>query len=276
MRFAHFVRNTDISKITEHDIELFLHRNAGSNNARQRYGSFLTKFFIYWQARQQIKRVPTVSPRPITKSIFFPYIYTRAEIRAILDAIGPYVRCPNCCLDAKTIKVILLMVYGTGMRIGDVLGLLGSDIDLKNRIIRIRHSYDGTRVVPISADVELMLRRYLTKTRRAQLGSGRPLFLTAKGTSVRYNVLSHCFRQLRRYAGISRANSPYQPRIHDLRHSFAVHSITSWTPDGIPAEKMLSLLAADMGRMDMTGIERYVELSPSSYQSQLAQLRKKS
>jgi integrase/recombinase XerD len=277
LRFAHFVRNADISDITDDDIELFVTRNAASNNTQQRYISQLTKFFVYWYARRQIKRIPSIQPRPTTKSNFFPYIYTRSEILALLAAIEPCHRFPRCCLDAETVKVILLMVYGTGMRISDVLGLLDSDIDWQNRTIRIRSLHPNlTRVIPIGPDVVAMLRRYVRTTRQVGSRPEKTLFLTKEGNPVPYAVIGHSFQQLRRFAGVCRRNSSYQPRIHDLRHSFAVHSIASWSPDVMPTEKMLSMLAAYMGDVTMTGVGRYVELSPSTYQDQLAQLGKKS
>ena len=277
MRFANFVRNIDISAVTERDVEFFLSRNAILNNTRQRYISCLTKFFIYWFARRQIKQIPSARPRPTTKSTFFPYIYTRSEIRRLLDAVVPCLRFPRCSLDAETVKAILLLIYGTGMRIGDVLSLLDSDVDLKNKTIRIQSLHPQlTRVIPIGADVASLLARYLANARRAKFGSGKSLFLTVKGKPIRYGIILNSFQHLRRFTGISRPNSSYQPRLHDLRHSFAVHSIASWTPYAVPTEKMLSLLAAYMGDVTMNGVERYLELSPSSYRSQLARLGKQS
>jgi integrase/recombinase XerD len=273
MRFARFSRNANISNIADQDVELFLDRNSGSNNARQRYASFLTKFFIFWHARRHINRIPSVRPRPTVKSTFFPYIYTRSEVRALLDATALYARSPNCCLDATTIKVILLTAYGTGIRINDILNLLSSDLDLGNRTVSIRSLHDGVRTIPISADVASTLKRYLTTTSRTLFKSEKQLFLTKGGKAIPYRVISYCFRQLRGVAAISRPRSAYQPRIQDLRHTFAVHSIVNWNSDSMPREKMLSLLAAYMGRMGATGMERYVQLSPSSYQRQLTQLR---
>src|SRR5579872_2361377 len=79
-RFARFVGDIHISTITERHVHLFLTRNAVSNNTWRRYVSCLTKFFVYWYARRQLKVIPAARPKPATKPTFFPFIYTRPEI----------------------------------------------------------------------------------------------------------------------------------------------------------------------------------------------------
>lgn len=191
-----------------------------------------------------------------------------------MDAIPACVRYPRCAMDAETLRTILLLVYGTGMRIGQVLGLSHSHIDLERRTIHIQSEYPQlSRDIPIGSDVVRLLRGYLEDSRRATFSSGRALFLTVKGEPVRYAVVGHAFQQLRKLTGLSRLNSYYQPRIHDLRHSFAVHSIANWRHEDLSLEKMLPMLAAYMGNVNLEGFERYLELAPSSFQTQLGKLK---
>jgi len=114
-----------------------------------------------------------------------------------------------------------------------------------------------------------LLRDFLFRIRTLQR---RALFLTLTGKPVRYGVVGHAFHQLRKLAGVSRLNSSYQPRIHDLRHSFAVHSIANWQREDLSLEKMLPMLAAYMGNVNLESFARYVELAPSSFQTQLSKL----
>jgi integrase/recombinase XerD len=273
-RFAHFVGNVDIASITEHQLEQFLSRNALSNNTWRRYVSYLSRFFVYWFARRQLKHIPKATQKPATKTAFFPFVYSRSEIRRLMDAIPACVRYPRCAMDAETLRTILLLVYGTGMRIGLVLGLSHSNVDLERKTIHIQSEYPQlSRDIPIGSDVACLLRRYLEDSRRATFGSDRALFLTVKGEPVRYAVVGHAFQQLRKLTGVSRLNSYYQPRIHDLRHSFAVHSIANWRNEDLSLEKMLPMLAAYMGNVNLEGFERYLELAPSSFQNQLGKLK---
>jgi integrase/recombinase XerD len=273
-RFARFVGNVDISEITERDLDLFLTRNAISNNTWRRYVCYLGKFFTYWFARQQLKRIPIAKSKPAIKTAFFPFVYSRAEIRRLLDATGPCQRFARCSLDALTMRTILLLIYGTGIRVSDALTILDSDIDFKCKTIHVQSgNVRLSRKIPISSDVTYLLREYLARPRRAEFGPGKPVFLTSKGKSVPYAVVGHAFQQIRRCARVTRQNSSYQPRIHDLRHTFAVHSIASWETAGLSIEKMLPILVAYMGNLSIEGGERYLELSPSSFRAQLDCLR---
>jgi integrase/recombinase XerD len=114
--------------------------------------------------------------------------------------------------------------------------------------------------------------RHLRSPERSKFGSERALFLTLKGEPVEYQILRNAFQRLRAIAGVKRTNSSYQPRLHDLRHTFAVHSIAQWGHDIQTRDRMLPILATYMGMLDMHGLNAYLELSPSTYQSQLDRL----
>ena len=273
-RFAHFVGNVDIASITEQRLEQFLTRNAVSNNTWRQYVSYLSRFFVYWFARRQLKQIPRATQKPATKTSFFPFVYSRSEIRRLIDAIPACVRYQRCSMDAVTLRTILLLVYGTGMRIGHVLGLSDSHVDLERKIIHIQDAHPQlSRDIPIGSDVARLLRRYLKESQRANSGPGKAFFLTVKGQPVPYAVVGHAFQQLRKLTGVTRLNSSYQPRIHDLRHSFAVHSIANWQHEDRSVEKMLPMLAAYMGNVNLESFERYLELAPSSFQTQLGKLK---
>ena len=74
-------------------------------------------------------------------------------------------------------------------------------------------------------------------------------------------------------AKVERSDGAYQPRAYDLRHTFAVHSIAHWNRKGVELDKLLPLLAAYLGNLDLLGMQRYVALSPCSFQSQLERLK---
>ena len=238
------------------------------------YVSYLSRFFIYWFARRQLKNIPRARQKPAVKTNFFPFVYSRSDIRKLIDATPACVRYPRCIMDAETLKTILLLVYGTGMRIGNVLVLSDSHVNLERKTIHIQTEYpELSRDIPIGSDVARLLRGYLESSVRAKFGPGRALFLTTEGKAVPYAVVCHAFRHLRILAGVSRLNSSYQPRIHDLRHSFAVHSIANWQREDLSLEKMIPMLAAYMGNANFEAFGRYIELAPSSYQTQLSQLK---
>lgn len=86
-------------------------------------------------------------------------------------------------------------------------------------------------------------------------------------------TLSKSFQRLRRIAGICRNDGGcYQPRIHDLRHTFAVHRLTAWYKQGLDVQSMLPALSAYMGFVCLDAADRYLRLTPERLRKQLLKL----
>jgi integrase/recombinase XerD len=273
-RFARFVGKLNISVVADHHLDAFLSRTAISNNTWRRYSGYLHRFFVFWFAYGQTERIPKPKSRGRNATIFYPHVYTRKEIRRLLDATTVCQRAPVCTLGPETLRTLVLFLYGTGVKLREALRMSDSDVHLASATILMRGASESeSRVIPIGRDVKRLLGRYLRGKVRSRFGAGRPLFLTMKGTCPQYSVLCKVFRRLRCIAKVERRDGPYQPRIYDLRHTFAVHSIAQWDREGIQLDTMLPLLATYMGNVDLLGVERYLELSPCSYQSQLKRLK---
>jgi integrase/recombinase XerD len=273
-RFANFVGNIEISRLRNSDVSDFLTRGSISNNTWRYYRSHLHRFFVYWFARRQMRQMLEPEQRPATLGMFFPYVYTRAEIRRLLAATSANQRFNRCILDAPTFRTLILFLYGTGIGIGDVLRLTTSDIDFTNRTLRIRASAPYlSRSVPLGTEVADLLVKHL-HNRNRQLADGCDVvFASNVGHPLRYAVVCHAFRQLRKLVGIKRANSSYQPRIQDLKHTFAVHSIAKWICEKRDLGKMVPMLATYMGRIQFDAMDRYLELSPERYLEQLGRMK---
>jgi integrase/recombinase XerD len=271
-RFARFVGKLDISKVTSAHVHEFLSNPAISNNTWRAYAWHLRNFFKYSHGHQHLETVPQVSMKPATAQTFVPYVYTRQQVRALLDATAACQRAPRCAVSAFTLRTLILFLYGTGIRIGDALALFEGHVDFARSTIRVRGTTVLERILPIGRDVRNLLRAYLTSYERAQFGGGRAVFLNSDGTDVRYGVVCQTFRRLRKISGVKRFDSTYQPRLHDLRHSFAVHSITKWNEAGLDLDHVLPMLATYMGKLDMHGLERYLELCPCNYEKTLQRL----
>jgi site-specific recombinase XerD len=270
-RFAAFVGRIDIALVSEENINLFLTRGHLAHHTWRSQRSLIRRFVAYWFARRQIKRIPEAEQKPNISSRFFPYVYSKAEIARLLAAAPICQVRRRCAIDSSTLSTIVLFLYGTGLRVTEALSLTDSNIDFRNGSIEIcPGSLYRHRTIPIGSDVQRVLLRHLRSPERASFGTGKALFLTRKGHPLTYHLLRPAFRRLRRAAGIFRENSPLPPRLQDLRHTFAVHSITRWSQDGWSYEKMLPMLTAYMGNVREKGCLRYFELTPSRYRAQLA------
>jgi integrase/recombinase XerD len=272
-RFARFTGKKNLADIGDADVNAFLWNGSTANNTWRSYCSILGMFFRYWYARGQIKRVPTPENKPSTPKSFSPYVYTRAEIGALLNAIPVCQKDRLCEISDETLRAVILILYGTGMRIDEALSLRRMDIDLRRRMIRIRNvSVVNRREIPIGRDLTYALSRYLKSENRNRLIQKSQLFLTNKGSSLRYGALCASFSRLRKIAGIKRRLDLSQPGLRDLRHTFAIHSIALWSRDAVVLDRMLPILASYMGRIDMRGSEKYLPLAPDIYQAQLDRL----
>jgi integrase/recombinase XerD len=270
-RFARFTGKVNISLVSGDYVMRFLSRAPISNNTWRMYAWQLRSFFTYWHGRLQIGNVPDVFVKPATAQTFVPYVYTRQEIRRLVDATIACQQAPKCTISPLTLKTLILFLYGTGIKIGDALALSDAHVNLTQRTIVVRGTSVLERTIPIGDDVRDLLRLYLKSDGRARFGPGG-LFLNTKGKCIPYGNVCQTFRRLRKLSGVRRSDSSYQPRLHDLRHSFAVHSIANWNEAGLDLDHVLPILATYMGNLDMHGLERYLELSPCNYQGTLNRL----
>jgi len=257
------------------------------NGSRTSYATWITKFsllkffFEYWSARGLVNRspMPPRIRRPLALAhAFVPYVYTRNELRLLLRATSAWQNSSRQNMrtgrmDARTFRIFLLTLYATGMRTGEALTLLREDVDVNRSAITIRGGRCGrVRKIPIAPDLCARLRRY--KRDLAGVPSESPYFFVGKdGKALKEPALIFAFRRLRRLAGIERHDgATYQPRMHDLRATFAVHRLTSWLRQGGDLHRSIPALAAYMGQCGLGSTERYLKLTPERFRSQLVKL----
>jgi len=161
--------------------------------------------------------------------------------------------------------MLILLLYGTGMRISEALSLRLTNVDLTADVLTIRESkFYKTRLVPMSPALSSTVREYVArraKEHATQLDEA--LFLTRTGTPVARHTAENVFSRLRVRAGVLRQDgSRYQPRLHDLRHAFAVHRLVSWYRQGADVQRLLPQLATYLGHVHIAATQRYLTLTP--------------
>jgi integrase/recombinase XerD len=140
-------------------------------------------------------------------------------------------------------------------------------------VITIQGSrFNRVRRIPICSDLQQAMRRYLHMTVRRKIISPN-FFVTRDGRALNAVTLAKSFQRLRRIAGIARHDgSKHQPRMHDLRHTFAVHRITEWFKQGADLNRMLPALSACIGQVGLGSTERYLSMTPERFRKQLVKL----
>lgn len=229
----------------------------------------LSGFYRYLLSRGHIEICPLPTSMPKSPKQTVPYIYSRDDLNRLLAATDA-LHSPSSPLQADTIRMLLLTLYGTGLRISEVLSLRLSDVDLSETLIVVNKSkFYKTRLVPIGTHLTEHLRAYAEKRRQLPRPSGKhsAFFATRTGNALSYDRVRKLFSHLRTLTGIRRKDgSRYRPRIHDLRHTFAVHRVETWCREGADVQRLLPKLSTYMGHVDVAETQVYLTMTPELLQ----------
>jgi site-specific recombinase XerD len=220
----------------------------------------LRQFCLFRRRRDPAAFVPDRSWAPqSTESHFLPCVLSVEQVRQVVR-LTTTVRHP---IRAATLRTMLLVLYCTGLRPGEVVRLMRADLDLTDRTLHIRESKGKTRMVPFRDDLAGELQTYLRMraTVSAATDSG-PLFVRPDGTAVPAGVASDAIRRLFRKAGLKPMAGRVGPRPYDFRHTFAVHRLTAWYDAHVDIAGQLSWLSTYMGHDDLLGTEAYLTATP--------------
>jgi site-specific recombinase XerD len=208
----------------------------------------------------------TSSPLPLTVTkeprTFVPYIYSRVEMKRLLAATADRERCN---LSSLTCRTLLLLLYGTGLRIGEAVGLNLADVDLDSGILCIRETkFYRTRLVPTGPDLTSVLAQYAVERNKwPPLNPDAAFLLTKRGQRLSRAGAEYAFKQLRERAQVRRDDSArYQPRLHDLRHTYTVTRLVSWYREGADVQRLLPQLATYLGHVHIAATQHYLTMTP--------------
>jgi integrase/recombinase XerD len=153
----------------------------------------------------------------------------------------------------------------TGLRRGELLGLRDDDVDLSDAVLNVRHGKFGkSRLVPLAPDLVVRLRTYREAVLRAiaPCQPTRAFFPRPCGQQpLAIKTLYSSFRQALEIAGIKHLGRGQGPRLHDLRHSFAVLRLLRWYETGADLSVKLPLLATYLGHIGLTSTQVYLHLT---------------
>jgi integrase len=211
-----------------------------------------------------------------------PHIYREQEIVELLAAarrLGP----PGD-LRAAVMETMFGLMSCSGLRISEALGLQESDVDLKAGVLTIRQSKFGkSRLVPLHPSaVEALARYRMQRSRRVRTTSDSAFFITTRGRLLGGPVgdrqAHRIFNQLRQQLRWSDRGNHGAPRIHDLRHSFAVRRLMLWHEQGENIDQRMLALSTYLGHAKvshtywyLTGVPELMSLAGKRFE-QFAEL----
>jgi len=192
---------------------------------------------------------------------FRPFILTQTQVSAILKLAKQLPPNHLFKLRPQTCYMILVLLYTLGLRSSEACNLCFRDIDMKQKTLRISGTkFYKNRMVPFGPKVRDCLKAYITARRKIFLpvGPDDPLFITYRRKPIRTGTISDLFRTIVKEA-VPHTSS--LPRIHDLRHTFAVHCLLRWYREGVDVQSKLILLSTFMGHTEINSTEVYLTIT---------------
>jgi integrase/recombinase XerD len=215
-------------------------------------------FTRYLSAIDPRNQVPPAGLACYRTSRRIPYLFSDQDVAAVVRAARastPF------AFRAETLASVIVLLAVTGMRVGEALRLECCDLDWDRAVIKVRDTKFGkNRDVPVSASTIEALAGYRRRRDSRQPATTR-LFVSLAGTPVIYSAFARAFRNAVRAAGTG-AGGTSRPLVHDLRHSFAVRTVTGWYRAGLDAEALLPRLSTYLGHREPRFTYRYLTATP--------------
>ncbi len=187
-----------------------------------------------------------------------PYLWSQDEVCRLLEAT----RALRPPLRAATHEALFGLLAVSGMRVGEAIALARDDVDLAAGVITIQEAKFGrSRLVPLHPTATDALRCYAARRDRlCPRPRSTTFFLTTIGTALGYHGVRKAFVQITTAIGLRSAT--VRPRIHDLRHSFAVHTLIDWQRSGTEVARRIAALSDYLGHVSPAGTYWYLSASP--------------
>ncbi|HTO01525.1 MAG TPA: tyrosine-type recombinase/integrase [Microthrixaceae bacterium] len=222
-RFVVYLHDHDADGITVEHALGFAMAPSGASPHWQALRLSVVRGFTRWaQCQDPDIEVPPTRLLPARPTRVAPYIYTPVQVQSLLEAtdlLRPQIR-------AATFRTLIGLMAATGIRTGEVVGLDITSFDKDRHTLRIRGKYDKIRMLPLHPSVIEALTSYLHQRDRLLPAATCPaLLISIKGTRLHTSNVQQTFRGLVRHAGLKPASSSCRPRLHDLRHTFAVSTM---------------------------------------------------
>jgi integrase/recombinase XerD len=229
----------------------------------RRYRMFIIrKFCLYRRRRVPDCFVPDPVLFPPLSQTVAPYIFSESEVAQLMRAAPGLQRRTFSPLRPEVVHLSVVLLYTTGLRLGELLRLVIGDFDPGQGTLLVRASkFHKSRILPLRRDVIRELEQYIEVRRRHNVptGSATPLIWNRRQGGKAYSAWGlQCSLWALLDACNIRTRSGRRPRVHDFRHSFAVNALIRWYRSGVDMTTKLPFLAAYLGHVSIISTYRYL------------------
>ena len=258
--FVDYLNDNDVPTITSEAAVAWATEPAGAQLAwwAKRLG-VVRQFATYLHAFDSHVEIPPADVLAHGTRRAEAFIYSQADIAALLHAAGKLQP-----MSAATYTTLVGLLAVTGMRVGEAIGLDRSDLDHRRGLLTVRFGKFGkSRQLPLHPTTTAALQAYLrTRDRHIHEPRSPALLVSTAGTRLFYSNVHLAFQKLTRTAQIAPRSAACRPRLHDLRHTFAVNTLVGWQRAGLDIQPRLPWLSTYLGHTAPSSTYWYLTATP--------------
>ncbi|SHK54691.1 tyrosine-type recombinase/integrase [Hespellia stercorisuis] len=195
---------------------------------------------------------------------FRPYIFSDEELQRLVNAADTLPPARRSKVHQQIYPILVRILIGTGMRIGEVLALTREDVDLSNGVIKVINGKNGvSRYIPVSNSLKMVLSRYAKTIDMAD--DDKPFFTSSyTGSHLTYDAMKYMFPKMFRTANIYMVDGK-TPNIHSIRHTFCTKSLEKMLNSGMNIYTAIPILAAYVGHVNYMDTEKYIHFTEQGH-----------
>jgi integrase len=201
----------------------------------------------------------TPHPAPRTKNSYIPHIFSQEELRQFFSATDAIKSRRAYPLGHRVFPLIFKMIYCCGLRMSEAINLRPRDVDIENGVLTVLNAkHNKDRLIPMSESLTQLCRAYALQV----LPPDSTYFFPASdGDRLPTTTVYRRFRDTLWKAGIPHGGRGKGPRVHDFRHSFAVHRLAAWAKAGVDIYATIQILSVYLGHVGLASTQHYLRLT---------------
>lgn len=259
------VGSVTLETLTSADMESFLQSRArASDRSHNHLLSVIQRFFRWLVNQRVLSSSPVTAQSRRVRQRQIPFLFQRQQVERLLELASELPDAQPGYRRGVTYRMIYVLMYGVGLRVREVSRLCHQDFDTRLQCLHIRQTKFGkSRLVPLGPNMAAALTQFLTNSTVTAPLPGDPLFSLSKDgrQPIGSHAISTTFTRIVDQLELRVPAGTMKPRLHCLRHSFAVSTLTRWYQAGMDPAEMLMHLSVFLGHVNPASTATYLTIT---------------